>query len=60
MYCLTCKKETQIVQRDFGRGAYECWGETGVHSRLLLVSKCCDGDYAETLEEEDEPEQSDS
>jgi hypothetical protein len=51
MYCTICKKPTEVVKRDFGIGAYEFWGATGVDSCFMSVSKCCDGDCVENLEE---------
>lgn len=61
-YCSECRKSCEDVERDFGVGAYEFWGATGVDSHVMRVSACCDGDLltAEELEEliaEETPEE---
>ena len=56
--CAECRQPCDTVELDFGIGAYEYWGATGVDVNLQTVSTCCEGDlwtpeqYADVLAEE--------
>ena len=54
-YCVACKQECHVIKVDFGIGAYEFWGERGVHRDVQEVSSCCEEDWTyETPDEEEE------
>ena len=54
-YCESCKKPyPEIVSRDYGYGVTEYWGFTSCDSNIKEVSKCCEADLIEELEEVDE------
>ena len=61
MYCGECKKECEGDWIDVGIGSYEFWGARGCDTRMVYVSKCCEGDVFEDKEctKEFEPEPDD-
>lgn len=48
MFCSECGKECDVIEVDFGIGAYEYWGATGVDINICEVSNCCEADAQET------------
>ena len=56
MYCSECRRPCREVERNFGIGSYEFWGQKGSQDNWQWVSECCDGDVLteEQLEEIDE------
>ena len=56
-FCSDCKKECTGILRDFGIGAYEFWGDRGVHKDVQIVSPCCEAEVVETVDEEDDGEE---
>lgn len=48
MYCSECGLECTVIEVDFGIGAYEYWGATGVDVQIAEVSDCCEADTQET------------
>lgn len=55
MYCNACGKECTVIEVDFGIGAYEYWGATGVDVQICEVSDCCEADYDEVPPNMTEP-----
>ena len=53
MKCPSCGEECRGIWVDFGIGAYEYWGATGVDSRLVFVSDCCEVELPESEEPDD-------
>lgn len=43
-FCGACGEPAVPVRRDFGFGAYECHGSTGVHRDIRTVSECCEAE----------------
>lgn len=43
--CKCCEKPCHVIEVDFGIGAYEYWGSTGVDVNIQEVSGCCEDDY---------------
>lgn len=48
MWCSECGLECNVIEVDFGIGAYEYWGATGVDVNICEVSDCCEADTQET------------
>jgi len=42
--CKGCGEPCNIVEVDFGIGAYEYWGAPGVDKQIAEVSDCCETD----------------
>jgi hypothetical protein len=40
--CTECGQECNVIIIDFGIGAYEYWGATGIDSQIDAVSDCCE------------------
>lgn len=55
-WCKECKQECDVIDVDFGIGAYEYWGAKGVHVDIQAVSDCCEGDWTEDEPEDEEGE----
>ena len=53
-FCSDCKAECRGVLRDFGIGAYEFWGDRGVHKDVHIVSPCCESEVVETIDEDEQ------
>ena len=53
-FCSDCKQECTGVPRDFGIGAYEFWGDKGVHKDVHIVSPCCESEVVETIDEDEQ------
>lgn len=54
--CNACGEECRVLELDFGIGAYEYWGFKGVDKQLHRVSACCEADFTDHREEqEDDP-----
>jgi hypothetical protein len=51
--CKCCEKPCEVISVDFGIGAYEYWGATGVDVNIQEVSLCCEDDYWTGKEYED-------
>jgi len=45
--CEECGGECTAVEKDFGIGPYEFWGDRGVHVDMRLVSPCCEANVVE-------------
>lgn len=43
--CEDCGQPTEIIAVDYGIGAYEYWGVTGVHRDVKSVSACCESGW---------------
>jgi hypothetical protein len=41
-FCGDCGRACRAIECDFGVGAYEFWGRTGVHRDVHVVSNCCE------------------
>jgi hypothetical protein len=46
-WCCSCKEECQVIEVDFGIGAYEYWGAKGVDIQIEEVSSCCEEDWTD-------------
>ncbi len=53
-WCCACKQECNVIEVDFGIGAYEYWGAKGVDIQIEEVSDCCEADWTEEEPDEDE------
>ena len=54
MFCTECKKECTAVLVDFGIGPFEHFGFQGTNVDEEWVSKCCEAETTEDLEEEEQ------
>jgi hypothetical protein len=48
--------DPEIIEEDFGIGAYEYWGATGYDSQYAFVTACCEAEPVEYMGEPVEPD----
>jgi hypothetical protein len=53
--CNACGDPCQVVTIDNGIGFYEYWGASGFDRQLHDVSNCCEADFTDPNEQDDEP-----
>lgn len=57
MKCACCEElflEEDLITVDIGIGPYEYWGAKGNDVRLVEASPCCEADYEEVEDAEDD------
>lgn len=46
-WCEGCKLPCEVIEVDFGIGAYEYWGAPGFDVQICAVSNCCEDEFTE-------------
>jgi hypothetical protein len=55
--CDACGDPCNVVTIDNGIGFYEYWGATGFDSQICDVSDCCEADFTDPRERDDEDDE---